>query len=108
MEDKTLNFGTEEIKEKLSKMSNFAKFERNKIYKVEILSSEIKPRMTEYKDQPSLKYDISVLIDEKEKKTWGVSASVLKTINEYWDKTRKFNVMLGEKSYSVIPILKNN
>ena len=105
MEDKTLNFGSEELKERLEKVSNFAKFEKNKVYSVEILSSEIKTRMAEYEGKQTLKYDIQVKINNEDEKIWGVSATVLKTINEYWDQTKKFNVMLGDKSYSVIPVL---
>lgn len=105
MENKTLNFGSEELKEKLKQISNFAKFEKNKLYKVEILSPEISIRKYVYEGKQTTKYDIKVKINNKEEKTWGVSRTVLNTINQYWDQTKTFNVMLGEISYSVIPIL---
>ena len=100
-----MKFGTDEVKNIVEAQDEFAKFEKGVLNKVTIISNEIIPRKAEFDNKIVDRYDIRVLIDNKEK-TWSVSKKVLKTINEYYDKTKDFLVIRQENSYSVVPNLK--
>jgi hypothetical protein len=104
MEDENiLEFGSEDLKHYLVDNSNFAKFEIGKPCKVEIISSEIKPRIANFDGKETQRFDIKVKINDEEK-VWSVSKTVLRTIADNWDKSKIFNVIRGEKSYTVIPL----
>ena len=108
MENIELEFGTEELNKIVENVgnSNFAKFEVGKPYVVEVISPKIMQREVEFDGKVTTRYDIKVKIADEEK-VWSVSKTVLKTISDNWDTTKRFNVMRGEgsKGYNVIPLI---
>jgi len=108
MEDIELEFGSEELKKVVENVgnSNFAKFEVNKPYMVEIVSDKITAREVTFDNKTMTRYDISIKVSGEEK-VWSVSPTVLKVMVDNCEKTKKFNVMKGEgnKGYNVIPLI---
>lgn len=104
--DSDLHFGSQELEEVFKDNNKFAKFDINKAHKIEVVSSKVQPREANFDGKTTQRYDIEIKIDgEEESKIWSVSKTVLSTIANNWDNTKKFNVMRQEKSYSVIPLL---
>ncbi len=103
MEETILNFGSQELQNEIKDTSNYAKFDLNKPEIIEVLNSQVKPRVANFDGKDVTRYDINIKLSGEEK-TWSVSKTTLRIISDNWDKTKKFNVMRQEKSYSVIPL----
>ena len=70
---------------------------------LEIIKRIVEFTNNEDKKQIQTKYDINIIV-ENEDKLWSVSKKVLTTINDHIKNTKKFKIILREKSYDVIPL----
>lgn len=108
MEEKKESYklGSEELNKELE--SKYYKFTIGKPQNIEVIEEQdIEKKITEFEKDGkkilSTKYELQILIN-KELKLWSVSKKVLNIINEYIEQTTKFQIVLRELSYDVIPL----
>lgn len=109
MEDNTEKYtlGSQELEKELE--SKYYKFTLGQPQNIIINHDvEIEKRIVEFtnkedKKQIQTKYDVNIIVGD-ENKIWSVSKKVLTTINDHIKNTKKFKIILREKSYDVIPL----
>jgi len=96
-----LKWGSKELSEAVK--GNYFKAEKGKVYEITILKNKnpMDRGVIEIGGKLSRKFDISILCDGQEF-IWSVGKNNL----DFFDKStsNKFNVMLMDKSYSIIPL----
>ena len=108
MENKNkYKLGSEELNKELE--SKYYKFTLGKPQNIEVVENqEVEKIITEFKEKDNsiklvTKYELKIQIDGEDK-LWSVSKKVLTTITEFIEETNKFQIILREMNYDVIPL----
>ena len=87
---------------------NFFKADKGKVYLIEIDTTKaiVDRGIVEIAGKPSHKFDLTIIV-EGVVMTWSVGKTNLELFDNYIKQNiKKFNIVLGNNGYSVIPILK--
>jgi len=108
MEEKKIlfNLGSKELEKELEGI--YYKFGLGIPTNIEVIEKqEIEKKVQEFENNGEkklvVKYDLQIKVKD-ELKVWSVSRKVLTTITEHLAETKKFKIILREKSYEVIPL----
>ncbi len=99
--------GSEALNKELE--SKYYKFTLGKPQNIEVVENqEVEKIISEFKEKDNsiklvTKYELAIKVND-EPKLWSVSKKVLTTITEFIDETNKFQIILREMSYDVIPL----